>query len=274
MVAENISKGFLSQMQIPPGKKADEIKSHIDEHNQNVRYNVNFDSNQFFHIETMKTISTNRNILRRSVVWDCLNKTTIVPAQQLQKELQEHTSATKCKVTKSSELNRQNLDTKAGLYVCGTVLQEAKDVQANKCEVIRQGELSKARNMLKKTEITTGRKNTYLTFAPKIINKGDGWLQNFNAPILNDVYTFVSGKIKDLVNKKKDGVVDAIIQLSFYKDLLKSGNVLMPSDVEEDNANEGGDQIIPALMVPITIVDEGGMDLFAGNNQSPEDMIL
>ena len=84
----------------------------------------------------------------------------------------------------------------------------------------------------------------------------------------------MGGKIKDLVNKKKDGVVDAIRQLSFYKDLLKSGNVLMPGDVEEDNANEGEDQIIPALMAPITIVDEGGMDLFAGNNQSPEDMPL
>ena len=147
---------------MPSGKKAHEIKSYIDEHTDNVQYNVNFDSHQFVHIKTIKTSSTNRNILIRSVVWDCLNKTKIVPAQQLQKELQEHTSATKCKVTKSSELNRQNLDTKAGLYVSGAVLQEAKDVQANKCEVIRQGEISKAMNMLKKSEITTCRKNTYL----------------------------------------------------------------------------------------------------------------
>ena len=130
-----------------PCKKADEIKTYIDEHNQNVWYNVNVDYHQFVHIETMKTSSTNCNILIYSVVWDCLNKTTIVPTQQIQKELQEHTSAAKCKVIKSSELNRQNLDTKAGLYVSGAVLQEAKDVQANKCEVIRQGELSKARNM-------------------------------------------------------------------------------------------------------------------------------
>ena len=84
----------------------------------------------------------------------------------------------------------------------------------------------------------------------------------------------MGGKIKDLVNKKKESVVDAIRQLSFYKDLLKSGNVLMPGDVEEDNANEGGDQIIPALMAPTTIVDEGGMYLFAGNNQSSEDTTL
>ena len=84
----------------------------------------------------------------------------------------------------------------------------------------------------------------------------------------------MGGKTKDLVNKKNDGVMDAIGQLSFYKDLLKSGNVVLPGDVEKDNTNEGEDQIITALMAPITIVDKGGMDMFASSNQSPEDMTL
>ena len=42
MVTENLAKGYLSQMQMPSGKKAHEIKSYIDEHTDNVQYNVNF----------------------------------------------------------------------------------------------------------------------------------------------------------------------------------------------------------------------------------------
>ena len=80
MVTENLAKEYLSQMQMLSSKKAFEIKSYIDEHTDNVQYNVNFDSHQFVHIKIMKTSSTNRNILIRSVVWDLLNKTTIISA--------------------------------------------------------------------------------------------------------------------------------------------------------------------------------------------------
>ena len=113
-----------------------------------------------------------------------------------------------------------------------------------------------------------------LAFAPTIIDKSDGWLIGFTAPILNDIYTFMGGKSKDLVNKKKDGVIDVIRKLALYIDLLKSGKVVLPGNVEEHHRNEGDEVIIPALMAPTTIDDEGGIDLFSGNNQSPEDMEL
>ena len=127
--------------------------------------------------------------------------------------------------------------------------------------------------MIKKAEIITHRKHNYLAFAPKVIEKGDQILPSFNAPILNDVFTFMGGKTKDLVNKKKYGVVDAIRQLSFYKDLIQSGKVVLPCDVESTNTNEDGEVAIPALMAPNAIDDDGEMDLFAGNNQCPEEDI-
>ena len=96
-------------MQMPPGKKTDEVKIYIDEHNNNVWYNVHLDSHQIFHIEIMKTSSINCNILILSAVLDYLNETTFVPAQQLQKKLQINTNAAKCKVTKSFELTRKIL---------------------------------------------------------------------------------------------------------------------------------------------------------------------
>ena len=127
--------------------------------------------------------------------------------------------------------------------------------------------------MIKKAEIITHRKHNYLSFAPKVIEKGDQFLPSFNAPIMNDVFTFMDGKTKELVNKKKDGVVDAIRQLSFYKDLIQSGRVVLPCDVEASDTNEDEEVAIPALMAPNAIHDDGEMDLFVGNNQCPEEDI-
>ena len=107
MITENLSKGYLSQMQMAPGKKGDEIKTYIDEQSNNVKFNIKLDSNNQVNLHTKNLQVSNRNILIRSAVWDCLSTTTIIPAQQLQKELQEHSNLSKCKVSKSSVLNRQ-----------------------------------------------------------------------------------------------------------------------------------------------------------------------
>ena len=49
--------------------------------------------------------------------------------------------------------------------------------------------------------------------------------------------------------------------------------MVLPCDVEATNTNEDGEVAIPALMAPNAIDDDGEMDLFAGNNQCPEEDI-
>ena len=68
--------------------------------------------------------------------------------------------------------------------------------------------------------------------------------------------------------------MDGIRNLQVYIDIMESGNVLLPSAIEEETIN-GGDKVdVPALMAPIATNEDGEMSLFAGNEQNPEEIML
>ena len=100
-MTKNLSKRYLSQIQIALGKKADEIKTYIDQKNNNVEYNLNVNTHNVVQILSKEFACPNCNIFIRLAVWDCLNTTTIALAQKLQNELLMYTKLTKCKVSKS-----------------------------------------------------------------------------------------------------------------------------------------------------------------------------
>ena len=263
-ISDNLNKGCLSQMQMPTGKKASEIKTYIEEHTDSAPYSVNTNTHGHVEIKTAITHPHNRNLLIRTAVWDSLQTSTIIPVQQLQKELLLHVNSARNKVTKSSTLNRQNPDTKAGLYVNGTVQQEARNVQANKAQADKLATEAKRRNQQKKAEIYNRRKNVYLDFAPKMVEKGEDCFKQFTVAILNDVFAFLGGKQKELTNKNKSGIIEGIKQLVLFKELMSSRTVNVPA-LEEDEIE------VEALMAP-----EGSsygidpLNLFAGNEQHPE----
>ena len=251
-------------MQMPTGKKATEIKGYIDVNTTHIPYKVLKDHTGQVEIRTLAGTAHDRNLLIRSAVWDSLQKSTIVPVQQLQKELLLHISSSKCRVQKASTLNRQNPDTKAGLYVNGTVQQEARDVQANKLLADRLAVEAKHRNQQKKAGIYNRRKNVYLEFAPKMVEKGEDYMKEFTCPILNDVFAFLGGKQKDLTNKNKNGVIEGIKELKIFKALMLSRTIQLP-ELQDDEPE------VDALMAPAGNTYEiDPLNLFAGNEQNPE----
>ena len=139
----------------------------------------------------------NRNLLIRSLVWDVVNRTTVIPAQALQEKMKCIQQLNKTKVV-SSTLNRRNPDTKAGLYCNESIIKEAYIVQQNKILVKEKEAVSKQNTMRKHVEARKRREEVYLTFTEKVLAQGNGVIPKMTKTILEDVFIFLGRKEEGL----------------------------------------------------------------------------
>ena len=129
---EFVEKACISSLWCGTGKKATELKIMKDK-----RYNVKDlkqeETNDKTHV-IISSSDSNRNLIIRHVVHQIINKTLVLPAQEILDKQQEISDAKKIKVDDAREVNttRLNPDTSRGLFVVGEVISQAKKVRDNR----------------------------------------------------------------------------------------------------------------------------------------------
>ena len=107
---------------------------------------------------------TSRNMMVRSVAYDFMRTSLLIPAQEMKKIVQEHTTAKGIKVGSLAiplEDRRQNPDTSRGLWVNAAVLAQARAVQSAKQKKKKIDEIKKKNQLLKNGVQVTNRLQAY-----------------------------------------------------------------------------------------------------------------
>ena len=153
--------------------------------------------------------NTDRNLLVRSVAFEFLNTSLLLPSQEIKRIHQEHMSAKGVKVgtTALKKESRMNADTSMGLYANGAVRAQAKMVQQLKDiqkqhDKEKRGEIQKkitVRNSMRKEaykKVLTSLKKSYAPL-PEILN-------TLITENLKLVYQHLGGMVSKLPNGKKE----------------------------------------------------------------------
>jgi hypothetical protein len=107
------------------------------------------------HVILTAKSDTSRNLLIRAACFDIVNKTMVVPVQELKLLIYEQTKAKESKLVSLTvdTQSRENPDTSRGLYVMREILGQAKLVQQAKQQNKETDEAKKVINMAKMTEL-------------------------------------------------------------------------------------------------------------------------
>jgi hypothetical protein len=177
---------------------------------------------------------TSRNLVIRSVCFDIVNRTMVVPVQELKAVLQEQTKAKETKLGSLSvdTQSRENPDTSRGLYVTAAILRQAKLVQEAKQQKKEHDEAKKEINNAKKTGLAINRAEALFRLTATILKSDslmDG-LKNHNpAGDLKLVYQHLGGKVSILPDGKRE---------TFVKLLLVEEDIISIRSILQANNNE------------------------------------
>ena len=107
---------------------------------------------------------TSRNMMVRSIAYDFMRTSLLVPAQEMKTIVQEHTAAKGIKVGSLAipvEDRRRNPDTSRGLWVNAAVLAQARAVQNAKQKKKSNDEIKKKNTMMKVTAQVAKRQDAF-----------------------------------------------------------------------------------------------------------------
>jgi hypothetical protein len=109
------------------------------------------------HVILKAKSDTSRNLVIWAACFDVVNRTMVVPVQELKAVLQDQLKAKETKVGSSAveTQSRENPDSSRGLFVTRAVLEQAKLVQEAKLQKKVNDEAKKEINMAKNTELAT-----------------------------------------------------------------------------------------------------------------------
>jgi len=95
-----------------------------------------------------------RNVLIRSIAYDFMNKTLLLPSQQIKRVHQEHMKAKSIKVgTMAFEDSRTNLDISRGLYCNAEYRAQARAIQNTKNKKAALDEAKKAEGVKRASKL-------------------------------------------------------------------------------------------------------------------------
>jgi hypothetical protein len=109
------------------------------------------------HVILKAKSDTSRNLVIWAACFDVVNRTMVVPVQELKAVLQDQLKAKETKVgfLAVETQSRENPDSSRGLFVTRAVLEQAKLVQEAKLQKKVNDEAKKEINMAKNTELAT-----------------------------------------------------------------------------------------------------------------------
>jgi hypothetical protein len=168
------------------------------------------------HVILTAKSDTSCNLLIRAACFDIVNKTMVVPVQELKSLIYEQTKA---KETKLGSLtvdmqSHENPDTSRGLFVTRAILGQAKLVQQAKQQKKEMDEAKKEINMAKMTELAIKKSEALSRLTVTILKSPllmDG-LKNHNpAGDLKLVYQHLGGKVSNLPDGKRGTFIKLLL---------------------------------------------------------------
>jgi hypothetical protein len=180
---------------------------------------------------------TSRNLLIRAACFDIVNKTMVVPVQELKAVLQEQSKAKETKIGPLTveKQSRENPNTSRGLFVTRAILGQAKLVQEAKQQKKEIDEAKKEINIAKNTELATKKLEALCRLTVTILKSAstmDG-LKNHNpAGDLKLAYQHLGGKVTNLPDGKRETFVKLLL---VEEDII---SIRLQTDKEKKSAED------------------------------------
>ena len=233
---ETCAEGLVASMQMPSGEACDEVMMMNEDNLDIVDFSVTESTDKAVIIKAKRGVSASRNIIIRSIAWDIVNKTTVKPAQEIQKEIHDHARASKNRLSitanSKNKDRRTNQDTSAGLYIGSA----ARIVEDNRQRILEEKKAAKEANQKKIAERRSKQEELFFTLVQKIRQNGIEGINKTVSKDLQQIYIFLGGILSVLPNKKKQTVIDALKIHDTIKKLLEGGAVELP-EVTEDTGD-------------------------------------
>jgi hypothetical protein len=168
------------------------------------------------HVILKAKSDTSHNLVIRAACFDIVNRTMVVPVQELKAVLQEQLKAKETKVGSLAveTQSRENPDSSCGLFVTRAVLEQAKLAQEAKLQKKANDEAKKEINMAKNTELATKKSEALSRLTVTILNSSslmDGLKTHNPAGDLKLAYQLFGGKVSNLPDGKRETFVKLLL---------------------------------------------------------------
>jgi hypothetical protein len=203
-----------SSLQCASGKKAVELDFMKREVMAPVAVETTRTSDEYVILNAKS--DTSRNLLIRAACYDIVNKTMVIPVQELKAMLQDQNKA---KDTKLGSLavetqSRENPDTSRGLFVTRAILGQAKLVQEAKQQKKTLDLAKKEINIVKISELTTKKSEALARLTLTILKSAslfEGFKSHNPAGDLKLAYQLLGGKVSNLPDGKRETFVKLLL---------------------------------------------------------------
>jgi hypothetical protein len=198
---------MTAALQCAEGKKSVEIDIITRQALRNVDFNVRTSVDPVVIIKAQG--KSDRNLLIRSVAYDVVSRSLIVPVQEMKRIVQEHSQAKSIKLgsTVLTEQTRQNPDTSSGHHVTDALRAQARAVQDAKKKKKAMDETKKKASAEKQTELAQAKLKAYTRVGDSIrksLSLAEALRSHQPAGDLKLAYQHLGFKISNLPDGKKE----------------------------------------------------------------------
>ena len=214
-----LGNACLSSMQCGTGKKSKELEIMLNHTYKIAKFTTKRTRDEYVVINTQRNYS--RNVMIRSVAYDALYDTVVVPAQKLKDIQQEIDALKKVKVTKhmNPRDTRMNPDSTSGIYVAGEARAHARLVEENKRKHAQEEAAKKIRAAARNTALRNNRTAAFLRVHQTVkdnsgsLGLSDALTKHKPASDFALALQHLGTKPSSLPDGKKATVIDALVRL-------------------------------------------------------------
>ena len=155
------------------------------------------------------------NLCIRGVVWDIVQKTTVIPVQKLKDIENEARIGRNTRIPKLTSQRLTNADSSTGICVNSVAMADAKRVQDGKEHVTKERERKKEEDTSKKVNGLLDRRVAFDNLK-QVCSTYSDLSTAFNAKstkadLLLKAYQYLGGMTNGLKNKKKETIIEALL---------------------------------------------------------------
>ena len=232
-------------MQCGEGKKAIELDVIAHNAAKPVKFATEQTTN---HMTILKaSADTSRNVLIRSVAYDFMQKTLLLPSQEIKRVQQEHAKAKSIKVGKMElEDSRTNPDTSRGLYCNAELRARARAIQNAKDKKAAMDLLKKNESTKKNAKLMEKKKEAFEEVMKALVERQGSKaeiLSSFSTDKLKLTYQHLGGKVSHLPNGKNETYVVLLLANETVVNLKRAEDIPLDSIDALVNEEFGGKEV-------------------------------
>ena len=213
--ADTLAGACTAAMQCAKGKKAIELDLITKKAVHAIEYTQKQSTNPWTIIKAKS--SDSRNLLIRTVAYDFMKTSLLLPSQEIKRVQQEHANARKVKVGTMAlpKNSRTNPDTSRGLFVNGAVRAKARMVQSLKDKKEEEDKHKKEVNQKKMVDVKRKREEAF-TNVLTMLQASEAPIADVLGTLTTDklrlVYQHLGGAVSKLPNNRNDTFVTVLAQ--------------------------------------------------------------